>query len=180
MNIANNIDDSMKKFIADVNLSKLVKKLRMLGIDCAYKGDYTIMQLFTICANENRILITDKPLPETKRVSVIRLSTSKMNEMLLELGNYITYDELIQPFSRCLKCNVLLTKIKKEDVLDFKNIKQEIPERIMNSDLQLECCETCRKIFWQGSHFQRMNDELMKLGFIKSSSNRNPKTIKVK
>lgn len=157
----------MNKFIADKSLSKLVKKLRMLGIDCAYKGDYTIEQLFTISADENRILITDKPLPETKRVHVIRLSKNDINEMLLELGDFIPYDELVNPFSRCLKCNSLLVKVNKNDDNDFKSAVQAIPERIRSSDLQLMGCENCRKVFWQGSHFQRMKSELMKLGLIK-------------
>ena len=48
------------RFICDVMLGKLAKKLRMLGIDTTYHNNITEEYLITTSLKENRIVLTRK------------------------------------------------------------------------------------------------------------------------
>ncbi|MDO9047434.1 MAG: Mut7-C RNAse domain-containing protein [Methylobacter sp.] len=50
------------RFILDVNLGKLAKRMRLLGFDSLYRNDYRDADIVNIAVNERRIVLTrDRP-----------------------------------------------------------------------------------------------------------------------
>jgi hypothetical protein len=56
----------------------------------------------------------------------------------------------IAPFTRCLRCNALLEKVEKADVME----KLEPLTRIHYEHFRR--CPGCQQIYWPGSHFDRL------------------------
>jgi uncharacterized protein with PIN domain len=56
----------------------------------------------------------------------------------------------IAPFTRCLRCNALLEKVEKGEVIE----KLEPLTRIHYE--QFRRCTGCGQIYWPGSHFDKL------------------------
>jgi uncharacterized protein with PIN domain len=56
----------------------------------------------------------------------------------------------MNPFTRCLVCNGVIEKIDKEKI-----IKQLPPNTIIYFN-EFYHCPNCKKIYWKGSHYERM------------------------
>lgn len=66
-----------------------------------------------------------------------------------------------QPFSRCLHCNAPLEAASVEEVAD------RLPPRVRECFQRFQRCPSCRRTYWEGSHWQRMKtlvDVLMPRG----------------
>lgn len=148
------------KFILDVHLGKLARWLRMLGFDTLYRNDYDDPEIVAI-ANQTARTILTRDLGIMKRRAVTRgyhVQSTKPQEQLQEV--LITYQlhAQIQPFHRCIVCNGLLHTVDKATIID-----QLEPKTICYYQEFFQC-EQCRRIYWRGSHFERMTtfiNELM-------------------
>lgn len=141
------------KFIADRDLSALTKYLRMLGLDCTYDGGLPRTQVALLAALENRILLTRTPFPDTKKVQVIQIKSIDPIQSILQLFRHTSAKDQIQPFSRCLDCNNLLERIQNRQAF-------EIPKSVRDRDLPLWWCSNCRKVYWHGTHVEKMKQRL--------------------
>lgn len=150
-------DSTPLKFILDVHLGKLAHKLRMLGFDCYYNSLISKSALLSVSINENRKILTrDRRLLMNKAAGSGYFIRSENPE--IQLKNVIDYFSLcndIKPFTRCIQCNGLLKEIKKEEV--------EIKPKTKKYFEVFNQCESCLKIYWQGSHFTKMKAEIAKL-----------------
>jgi uncharacterized protein len=140
------------KFILDVHLGKLARWLRMLGFDTLYRNDYVDPEIVAIAVREERVILT-RDLGIMKRRAVTRgyhIQSTKPEVQLQEvLSRYALLDQ-IRPFHRCIVCNGLLQNVPKEAVVAHLE-----PKTIRYYDEFFQC-EACRKIYWRGSHFDRM------------------------
>ncbi len=147
------------RFVLDVHLGKLAAYLRMLGFDTLYRNDYDDPALAFISAEEHRILLTcDRMLLMRKQVSYgYLIRNRKPQQQLLEiLSGYDLYDE-IKPFSRCMHCNGNTRAVSKQDIAT-----QLLPKTKKYYD-EFYQCDSCNKIYWQGSHYLRMQDMINKV-----------------
>jgi uncharacterized protein len=144
------LDES--RFVADVHLGRLAAYLRMLGFDTLYPDDYRDEELARLSSAEKRILLTrDRGL--LKRNAVTHgyfVRETRPERQLAEVVRVFNLAGSIMPFHRCLACNGLLEPVDKEAIADrlLPNTKQYYDE--------FRICQTCRKIYWKGSHYQRM------------------------
>ncbi|HSD85615.1 MAG TPA: Mut7-C RNAse domain-containing protein, partial [Anaerolineae bacterium] len=69
---------------------------------------------------------------------------------LREVIQRFDLQRLAQPFTRCLCCNGLLQSAT------LAQVKDEVPENATRFYADFWRCNSCSKIFWQGSHYQRM------------------------
>lgn len=148
------------QFIADVHLGKLARWLRMLGFDTLYRNDYDDPEIVAIASREGRTILT-RDLGIMKRRAVTHgyhVQSTKPQAQLHEvLTKYQLYTQ-IQPFHRCIVCNGLLQAVDKATIRD-----QLEPKTIRYYQAFFQC-EQCRRIYWRGSHFERMTtfiNELM-------------------
>ena len=140
------------KFVLDVHLGKLAKKLRMLGFDTAYRNDYDDKTIADLASTENRIVLTrDAGLLKQKQIIWGYWLRSQMPELQLkEVVSRFKLEKKFAPFTRCLECNGQLEKVDKELVWE------QLPPKTRLYFQEFYQCPQCKKVYWKGSHFERM------------------------
>ena len=139
-------------FILDVHLGKLAKSLRLLGFDTCYQNDYSDKTIAEIASRENRRVLTrDIGLLKQKVINWgYWLRSQQPEAQLAEVIDYFNLKLKLAPFTRCLECNANLATVTKESVLELLPLKTRL---YFNHFYQ---CPSCERIYWQGSHFERM------------------------
>jgi uncharacterized protein with PIN domain len=146
------------KFIADVHLGKLTRYLRMMGFDVFYKNDFDDDEIVRLSLIEKRAIITrDRGI--LKRSEVTHgywIRSTKVKEQVIEVVNRFDVKRLIKEFTRCIDCNELLKSIDKKEIIN------DLPPKVSESQKSFSICPSCKKIYWKGTHHQKM------LSFIQS------------
>ncbi len=141
-----------RRFVLDTHLGKLAAYLRMLGFDTLYRNDYQDEELARISASQQRTLLSrDRGL--LKRAIVTRgylVRATQPKQQLLEAVNRFDLSRLITPFRRCIHCNTPLSPVAKERIND-----RLLPETRQRYH-EFQHCPECDRIYWKGSHYQRM------------------------
>jgi uncharacterized protein len=142
----------MTRFVLDIHLGKLAAYLRMLGFDTLYRNDYQDEELARLSCDQKRILLTrDRGLLKRSLVThgyCVR-ETAPLPQ-LIEIVRRFDLSGSAEPFRRCLRCNGLLRYVSKEKIGD-----RLLPATIRYYNDFREC-QGCDKVYWKGSHFQRM------------------------
>ena len=140
------------RFIADGHLGKLARDLRLLGFDVVYDRDAQDRQLLAVMKVDNRALLTrDRWLLMHKVVQHGYYPRSQdAAEQTIEVMRRFDLFSSIAPFTRCLRCNALLEKVEKAEVIE----KLEPLTRIHYE--QFRRCTGCGQIYWPGSHFDKL------------------------
>jgi uncharacterized protein with PIN domain len=140
------------RFILDAHLGKLAKYLRMAGFDTLYENNYSDNTIREIASSESRIILTrDRDLLTSKNVThgyYVRNIHSR--EQMAEVVQKFDLYSRIEPFTRCLICNSELREIDKKEIPDEIDADTK---RIFN---EFFYCDHCKKIYWKGSHYERM------------------------
>lgn len=147
------------KFIADVHLGKLVKLIRLCGFDTHYRKDINDKDIITLALSEARIILTrDKGLLKNKQVTHgYWVRSQNPDKQLTEIINRFDLKDQMNLFTRCMECNGILSGVPKEDILD-----RLLPEtRKYYHDFKI--CHDCKRIYWEGSHYDRMRIHLEEL-----------------
>ncbi|MCG8335161.1 MAG: Mut7-C ubiquitin/RNAse domain-containing protein [Proteobacteria bacterium] len=147
------------KFILDVHLGKTAKNLRMLGFDAHYENNLDDPEIIEIAQKDKRIILTrDKELLKNSKVTHGYWVRSKNSDKQISevIKRFDLYSK-IKPFHRCMSCNGLIEEIEKEKVLDRLEPKTK---QYFN---EFFICLGCDKIYWKGSHFERMEAKIAKL-----------------
>jgi hypothetical protein len=140
------------KFICDVHLGTLARKLRKFGLDVRYDNSFSDETIAEISVKEKRIILTrDIGLLKRKEVRygyfVRSEETDDQAKEILENFKLVKY---IKPFTRCLDCG---NKIKR---ISRKIVKTKLPDHTFEEGMIFFYCSNCDKIYWEGSHVLRM------------------------
>jgi len=149
------------KFIADVHLGKLARYLRMMGFDVLYANNFDDEEIVKISLDKKRAILT-KDLGIIKRSEVTHgywVRSSKVKEQVVEILKRFDLIKLIKEFTRCIECNSILESIFKNEIID------DLPPKVSKSQTDFSRCPSCKKLYWKGTHHQRM------LSFIKTIKN---------
>ncbi|MDQ7821522.1 MAG: Mut7-C RNAse domain-containing protein [Candidatus Eremiobacteraeota bacterium] len=140
------------RFVLDVHLGKLAKYLRLLGFDTLYENDYSDEAIAGIASQDpGRIVLTmDRGLLKRKVITHgYCVRSRKWNEQVREvLARFDLYSQ-VKPFSLCLSCNG-----KIEHQADPP--PGEIPPAVKRQCTEFSRCSRCGKLYWKGSHYDRM------------------------
>jgi uncharacterized protein len=140
------------KFILDVHLGKLAAYLRMLGFDTVYGDGFCDAELVRISSEQHRILLTrDRGLVKYRAVThghLVRETDSR--RQLAEIVARFDLARFVRPFTRCMVCNGSLAEIAKEQVRTL------LLTRVTDTFEEFRQCSQCGRIYWKGSHYQRM------------------------
>lgn len=142
----------IRKFVADGHLGKLVRDLRLLGIDVIYDRDAEDRQLIETATSQNRALLTrDRRLlmHGTLRHGYYLRSQNPL-EQTMEVILRFDLASTLTPFARCLRCNAALQPAPKEAVLD----QLEPLTKIYYEEFRR--CPDCEQVYWSGSHFEKL------------------------
>jgi uncharacterized protein with PIN domain len=140
------------KFILDVHLGKLAKYLRMLGFDTLYETDYTDFHIVDIATAQNRTILTrDVSILKIKSVTHgYWIRSQNPFKQLVEVIRRFDLTMTIKPFSRCTSCNGSMEKVTKESVMD------RLEPKTKQYYEEFYQCESCKKVYWKGSHYENM------------------------
>jgi len=140
------------KFITDVHLGKLTRYLRMMGLDVYYKNDITDIKIVNISLQEIRAILTmDKDLLKRNEIThAYWIRNSDPERQTVEVVKRFQLQKRIKEFTRCLECNTLLKETSKE------KIGTRLPQKVKENQDEFYICETCNKIYWRGTHINRM------------------------
>jgi len=145
------------RFVLDTHLGRLAQALRLLGFDTLYDRSRDDSELATISAAEGRILLTrDRGLLKRRIVShAYYIRSRKPQEQLLEvIRRFDLRQNSFRPFSRCLKCNLLLKGLSREEAAG------KVPAQVLTLYTRFKRCPACGRIYWRGSHWEHMQKKL--------------------
>ena len=142
-------------FLLTENLSKLARYLRMLGYDAVVYKKISFHNRIRLTNKDRRIYLTRCRKEATSKIKFSRflIHSEKIEDQIHEIRKFLVYSEEYI-FSRCIICNKLVYPISKEKV---KNL---IPEYIYNDHQQFTICRKCGRIYWHGTHYEKMKKNL--------------------
>ena len=146
----------IRSFVADGHLGKLVRDLRLLGVDVVYDRDAEDRQLVEIAVAQERALLTrDRRLLMHSAVRHgLYLRSQDPFEQTLEVLRRFELTSGNRPFGRCLRCNELLQPVDKSTVIErLEPLTKIYYERFRN-------CTGCGQIYWSGSHFKKLEKRI--------------------
>lgn len=148
------------KFIADNNVGKLAKWLRIIGYDTLLFKEKNDNKMIEIALNEDRVILTKnsqimkRRLVTNGELKAVHIKCDEPKVQLRETVKLLNLDYNFNPFSLCLKCNQKLVPQNKEEMRDL------VPPRVFEIQKQYMECPSCHRIYWHGTHWQAMVREL--------------------
>ena len=132
----------------------------MLGYDTLYYRGEDGYPLIKLAREENRVILTRNThlLPKRREDQIVRVTEEKPSLQLRELAQkrLISLQEE-NLFSRCLLCNLPLGEIPREEA------EGKVPDFIFYQQSEFYRCPKCSRIYWQGSHPDRMRKRIEEL-----------------
>lgn len=147
------------RFIADAHLGKLARDLRMLGFDTLFAKEICDRDIIAIACEEKRIILTrDRDLLKSGMVDHgYYVREVQVKEQLKEIIDKFDLWSQFDPFARCLVCNHPLIEINQSEVPD--SVKTDIISLYRN----FYRCDGCKRVYWEGSHYDRMTGYIQSL-----------------
>ena len=150
-------------FVADAMLGSLAKKLRILGYDSKYSSSIEDDKIILIAKNEKRIILTkDEQLTkiaEKQNVSFVLIRGNDELEQIVQVDTKIALGKFVvdTDSSRCIACNGKLESVEKYRIIG------KIPEGVLEREKKFWMCDSCKKVYWEGTHFTKLQEFATKL-----------------
>lgn len=150
------------KFIVDLTMGRLAKWLRISGFDTVFYNSDDTDKMIEIASKENRIILTKnssfikrkKKILEEKGISYFLPTADRVKKQLKDVAIYFKLNLKEKPFTLCINCNKPLVPVSKEEAAG------KVPEYVYQNYTDFVQCKSCRKIFWGGTHKERMEERL--------------------
>ncbi len=142
------------KFIADGMLGSLARWLRFLGFDTEYFSGKDKYFLSYRARNEKRIVLTkDRKFFDNNRTISVFIEAEDLKSQLKEVKNKLKLKlERDKFFTICSLCNLPLEEKSIQEIINL------VPEYVGKTQKNFSQCKKCGRIYWQGTHWQRMLD----------------------
>ena len=142
------------RFLLDVHLGTLARRMRLLGIDAAYDPEGDDAGLAARSATEHRELLTrDRGLLYRKAVrdgALIR--SGDVDEQLDDvLGRFAPR---LAPWTRCLRCGALLADVPAAEVA------AQLEPGTARTYSSFSRCTGCGRVYWRGAHSPRLEAQV--------------------
>jgi uncharacterized protein with PIN domain len=140
------------RFVVDVHLGTLARRMRLLGLDVAYRNDASDPELAAQAAAESRILLTrDRGLLRRRAVPVgAYVRGSRPADQLRDVLD--RFDPPVAPWTRCPACNGTLVAVPAAEV------RHLLREGTRRSYTEFSRCVDCGRPYWRGAHSQRLRE----------------------
>ena len=143
-------------FVADAHMGGLARMLRMLGFDALYDNNFDDAHIVALARAEHRVVLTrDREMLKCR--DVLRgcfVHALKPEAQLKEVARRYGIAAHMRPFSLCLHCNLPLEPAAADAVV------RQVPERIQQQYGTFRYCPGCERVYWEGSHWERMRSVL--------------------
>ncbi|WP_069174562.1 Mut7-C RNAse domain-containing protein [Streptomyces griseus] len=139
------------RFLLDVHLGTLARRLRLLGVDAAYGStDIGDPALAALSAKERRVLLSrDRGLLRRREIwAGAYLYSDRPEEQLRDVLS--RFAPPLAPWTRCTACNGELTEADKDSV---SGLLEQGTQRTYDVFAQ---CTACGRVYWRGAHHSRL------------------------
>jgi uncharacterized protein len=139
------------RFLLDVHLGTLARRLRLLGVDAAYTNDADDDQLIAAANEQDRVLLTqDRGL--LRRRSLRRggyVRGASPDEQLADVLD--RFAPPLAPWTICSACNGRLSAVPKTDV------EQDLQPGTRRTYHVFARCSDCGRVYWRGAHSRQLD-----------------------
>lgn len=139
------------RFLLDVHLGTLARRLRLLGVDTAYEStDIGDPALAARSAAERRVMLSrDRGLLRRRELwAGAYVYSTRPDDQLRDVLD--RFHPGLRPWTRCTACNGVLRDATKEEVADqLKHGTQR------SYDVFAQCAE-CGRAYWKGAHHDQL------------------------
>ncbi|MGW9595846.1 Mut7-C RNAse domain-containing protein [Streptomyces chartreusis] len=139
------------RFLLDVHLGTLARRMRLLGVDTAYEStDIGDPALASLSAAEKRVMLSrDRGLLRRRELwAGAYVYSTRPEEQLHDILDRFRPE--LRPWTRCTACNGLLKEATKEEVADRL---QGGTQRSYDVFAQ---CTQCKRAYWKGAHHEQL------------------------
>jgi uncharacterized protein with PIN domain len=155
------IADSLEKprFFADSMLARLARWLRTLGYDTVCEDAIADAELVRRAFLEGRRILTrDRKLFDEWRIDGgLLVRAEHPLEQLAEVVEAFRLSAPERLFTRCRVCNGEL------EPLDRERVSGRVHPRVEAHARDFAECSDCRRVYWEGSHTERMRSVLARV-----------------
>ncbi|MFC1501564.1 Mut7-C RNAse domain-containing protein, partial [Elusimicrobiota bacterium] len=113
--------------------------------------------------SENRIILTrNKHLGNKQGIKVYFIQDDNVDKQIKSLieDAHISLSKS-RLFTRCTVCNSEIA-----EVVDKNELKEKVPEYVFETNEHFHKCSKCGKIYWKGTHFDRILNDFKKFGIV--------------
>jgi uncharacterized protein with PIN domain len=140
------------RFLLDVHLGTLARRLRLLGVDAAYENlDIGDAALATRSAAEQRVMLSrDRGLLRRRELwAGAYIYSHRPEEQLRDVLS--RFAPALAPWTRCTACNGLLEQTAKAAV------QEQLAHGTERSYDVFARCADCGQVYWRGAHHARLD-----------------------
>jgi uncharacterized protein with PIN domain len=138
------------RFVLDVHLGTLARRLRLLGVDSAYANDADDDALIEQANAERRVLLTrDRGLLRRRTLwagGYVR--GARPDDQLADVLD--RYAPPLAPWTRCVACNGLLSPVSKAEA------DPALRPGTKRTYRSFSRCADCGQVYWRGAHSDRL------------------------
>jgi uncharacterized protein with PIN domain len=151
------------RFIADQNVGKLARWLRMLGFDTVFFNGQDESEMVRLALDKSRVILTRNTRIMKRRfvtsgqLKAVLLASDRPEEQICQVIKSLGLKNSFRPFTLCIEDNHALEKRSEEDV------KDRVPPYVFNTQQEFVECSHCHRVYWRGTHWQAMTSKLEKL-----------------
>lgn len=135
------------RFLLDVHLGTLARRLRVLGVDAAYETpDVGDAALAAWSAREQRVMLSrDRGLLHRRELFAGAYVYS--HKPAVQLDEILDrFQPVLAPWTRCTACNGVLRAVAKEEMRD------RLESGTAKAYDAFAECESCGHAYWRGAH----------------------------
>lgn len=156
------------RFVADSMLGRLARWLRAFGFDVFYDPTLDDHGVIARARERGALAITrNTEFPKPPDVRVILIRSNFIEEQLAQVVREVPLDMTsAKPLTRCTVCNQMLVSATRDEVW------RDIPPFIYLTNESYVRCPDCGRVYWEGSHANRMHETLAQLTRLASANRR--------
>jgi len=138
------------RFVLDVHLGTVARRLRLVGVDAAYANDADDDALIVQANAEDRVLLTqDRGLLRRRKLWLgAYVRGARPDEQFRDVLD--RFDPPLAPWTRCPACNGLLAPVAKAEV------EARLQPGTRRTYREFSRCRSCGRVYWRGAHGARL------------------------
>ena len=139
-----------ERFLLDVHLGALARRMRLVGVDTAYRTAAADAELVAQAAAERRVLLTrDRGLLRRRALPVgAYVRGDHADEQLADVVE--RFSPALRPWTRCPACNGMLAPVPLAEVED------RLEPGTRRTYTEFSRCPDCGRVYWRGAHSTRL------------------------
>ena len=143
--------DGRARFLLDVHLGALARRMRLVGLDSAYGNRADDEELVAAAGQQRRMLLTrDRGLLKRRALTTgAYVRGQSADDQLADVIDRFAPD--LAPWTRCPMCNGILEEVP------LDRVAQLLQPGTVRSYATFARCPDCGRPYWRGAHADRLN-----------------------